>query len=730
MKKIFSILFALMLLLSLELVTVAPVAAQNTALSGFKCYPLDELTAPYVGEVVQMEDQFGAVEAVVEWAEFFCNPVAKWEEEMPPPILNRDHHLTLYSLSNEEEPQERIVKVENQFGTQQLVVSDPVMLGVPTHKLYPGEHYSPVGLDHFLLYEVIEGPSVEVEMDLYDQFGYEPGVFVYEPVYFANPVKKTHDGDVTLIGNPEAHLVFYRIASYSVSGWVLVDNQFNEQELEVYVDEYDPALLAVPSEKVDIPHVYPVRNIDTGKGYFIIQTAIDDPDTVDGHTIEVAAGEYDAFVVQGKANISIIGTEGATVSTAKLVSVDVGPIGDAWVMAAVYDSEDVNIEGIDFDGTGVSGKPVAVGIAYVHSTGRIADLTVENVIATELGAGVAIIGDVGTSTVKMTGVNISNNDDTGIYVCGGSTLEAHLNKIAGNAECGLLNDGGKSVDATGNWWGHASGPLHLSNPLGRGNAVIGDVDFKPWLEAEVVTETVTNSTVNAKAVADTEVVVKGTATVVVAKYSSNPHPTLSGYAAAASLDLAELDTFRELNIFSDVRVTYYKSGTEAEIRLYYTNAEAKGFDEESLRLLWWNGTNWAKCSHSDINTTDITGNYTYSGYMWATINATTTPSLACLNGTEWGGYGEPRERGSCFIAGAAYGTNTAKEIDILREFRDTVLLPNSLGTTLVSCYYKTSPPIAGFISQHEVLRTVVRVGFVDPTVAILNWSHDLWSTRG
>ncbi|TEU17763.1 MAG: hypothetical protein E3I25_02515 [Dehalococcoidia bacterium] len=81
----------------------------------------------------------------------------------------------------------------------------------------------------------------------------------------------------------------------------------------------------------------------------------------------------------------------------------------------------------------------------------------------------------------------------------------------------------------------------------------------------------------------------------------------------------------------------------------------------------------------------------------------------------------------CFIATAAYGTDTAKEIDILREFRDEVLLSNSLGAAFVSFYYRTSPPIAGFISQHEVLRTVVRVGFVDPIVKILTWSHDLWS---
>ena len=84
----------------------------------------------------------------------------------------------------------------------------------------------------------------------------------------------------------------------------------------------------------------------------------------------------------------------------------------------------------------------------------------------------------------------------------------------------------------------------------------------------------------------------------------------------------------------------------------------------------------------------------------------------------------------CFIATAAYGTDTAKEIDILREFRDTILLPNSLGLRFVSLYYKISPPIADFIAQHEVLRTMVRVGFVDPIVKILSWTHGLWSEGG
>jgi hypothetical protein len=84
----------------------------------------------------------------------------------------------------------------------------------------------------------------------------------------------------------------------------------------------------------------------------------------------------------------------------------------------------------------------------------------------------------------------------------------------------------------------------------------------------------------------------------------------------------------------------------------------------------------------------------------------------------------------CFIATAAYGSPTAEQLDVLREFRDVVLLPSSLGAEFVSLYYKISPPIAEVISHHDFLRTVVKVGFVDPIVAILNWSYALWSEGG
>jgi alpha-tubulin suppressor-like RCC1 family protein len=71
----------------------------------------------------------------------------------------------------------------------------------------------------------------------------------------------------------------------------------------------------------------------------------------------------------------------------------------------------------------------------------------------------------------------------------------------------------------------------------------------------------------------------------------------------------------------------------------------------------------------------------------------------------------------CFIATAAYGTPMAEEIQILREFRDKYLLTNSLGQALVDLYYRVSPPMAEFITEHPSLKPIVRAGLL-PAVAM------------
>lgn len=86
-----------------------------------------------------------------------------------------------------------------------------------------------------------------------------------------------------------------------------------------------------------------------------------------------------------------------------------------------------------------------------------------------------------------------------------------------------------------------------------------------------------------------------------------------------------------------------------------------------------------------------------------------------------------RLRDWCFIATAAYGTRTASQLNVLRDFRDQVLLRNAVGALLVETYYRVSPSIAGFIARSAFMRGVVRTMLLDPTVHFLRWSRSLWA---
>jgi len=87
--------------------------------------------------------------------------------------------------------------------------------------------------------------------------------------------------------------------------------------------------------------------------------------------------------------------------------------------------------------------------------------------------------------------------------------------------------------------------------------------------------------------------------------------------------------------------------------------------------------------------------------------------------------GTPPSQG-CFIATAAYGTPAAEQIDVLREFRDSVLLESIAGSQFVALYYQLSPPVADFISESSFLRTLVRELLVDPIVWVVEATGNIW----
>jgi hypothetical protein len=75
--------------------------------------------------------------------------------------------------------------------------------------------------------------------------------------------------------------------------------------------------------------------------------------------------------------------------------------------------------------------------------------------------------------------------------------------------------------------------------------------------------------------------------------------------------------------------------------------------------------------------------------------------------------------GGCFITVAAYGSPIDPHVNVLREFRNRFLLVSPLGKRFARFYYTYSAPVADFVSNHDSLRTIVRVSLL-PVVG-LSW---------
>jgi len=92
--------------------------------------------------------------------------------------------------------------------------------------------------------------------------------------------------------------------------------------------------------------------------------------------------------------------------------------------------------------------------------------------------------DAADSTVIIEDNEIHDNY-VGIIVIKSPSSYAHNNKIYNNRLYGVYSGEAYDetfveFDATANWWGDTTGPYHLTNVGGTGNAVSGNVDFRPW----------------------------------------------------------------------------------------------------------------------------------------------------------------------------------------------------------------------------------------------------------
>jgi len=146
----------------------------------------------------------------------------------------------------------------------------------------------------------------------------------------------------------------------------------------------------------------------------------------------------------------------------------------------------------------------------------------------------------------------------------------------------------------------------------------------------------------------------------------------------------------------------------------------------------WFPTPWVSRTQGGTYTYVLTGLAPQTGYEFkaqvryddtviegATVSFTTAQQAGAGLGFDLSAFG-------CFIATAAYGTPAAKQIDVLREFRDEVLMESVAGRQLVALYYWLSPPVADVIARSTPLRTLVRELLVDPIVWLTEATSDVW----
>lgn len=193
-----------------------------------------------------------------------------------------------------------------------------------------------------------------------------------------------------------------------------------------------------------------------------------------GGTVNVLAGNYSENITIDQRSLTLngAGVGQSTISNdpcnAELIAID---------------TNKVTIQNFTLDDGGECGNSVVT----LNSQGNnISEIIIRNNEIINGSSGIETSGEV--SSIQILNNSIHDNQSSGIQVAGnGTSITISNNKIFSNG-IGIQNQGGNFVDARENFWGHTSGPRHLTlNPLGQGNNVSNDVLFRPFYTDQALT---------------------------------------------------------------------------------------------------------------------------------------------------------------------------------------------------------------------------------------------------
>jgi hypothetical protein len=235
-----SLLIALLLVSMVAVFGLSSVDAQPPRLiDHYLIYHTVQQFSVFPGQV-QLIDQFGGYDADSLFTFVaFGNPVDKNGEGILDPMA----HLSVYEFPIIPTDVFRI-GVTDQFGYNVWWVKEAHYLLLPALKDQPGG--GPPEKDHYLCYDVVQGPTLNVTVQLVDQWG--GGSYILgRAVLWCNPVEKIVNGIPYPIINPGHHLAVYEFLNPNdipITGFSYLDQFMGE-----FNEAFAPWLLAVPAQK-------------------------------------------------------------------------------------------------------------------------------------------------------------------------------------------------------------------------------------------------------------------------------------------------------------------------------------------------------------------------------------------------------------------------------------------------------------------------------------------------